>query len=100
MLTPFPIESERLLAHEIAPVGLFALQEPRVRFARKDDVGKLNCKEKIMRKEVFIGVDISKPRLDVFNLESGEVLEFENNLVGIKKFVKYVKKCKPTLITS
>ena len=46
------------------------------------------------------GVDISKPRLDVFNLESGEVLEFENNLVGIKKFVKYVKKCKPTLITS
>ena len=46
------------------------------------------------------GVDISKPRLDVFNLESGEVLEFENNPVGIKKFVKYAKKCKPTLITS
>ena len=46
------------------------------------------------------GVDISKPRLDVFNLESAEVLEFENNPVGIKKFVKYAKKCKPTLITS
>ena len=45
------------------------------------------------------GVDISKPRLDVFNLESGEVLEFENNPVGIKKFLKYAKKCKPTLIT-
>ena len=53
-----------------------------------------------MRKEVCIGVDISKPRLDVFNLESAEVLEFKNGLVGIKKFVKYAKKCKPTLITS
>ena len=45
------------------------------------------------------GVDISKPRLDVFNLESAEILEFENNPVGIKKFLKYAKKCKPTLIT-
>jgi transposase len=52
-----------------------------------------------MPKEVFIGVDISKPRLDVFNLESAEILEFENNPVGIKKFVKYAKKCKPKLVT-
>ena len=51
-----------------------------------------------MRAEVFIGVDISKPRLDVFILSTGELLEFENNPVGIKKFLKYIKKLKPTLI--
>ena len=28
-----------------------------------------------MRTEVFIGVNISKPRLDVFNLATGELLE-------------------------
>jgi transposase len=86
VLFSFPKESERL-------------HEPRVRFARKDDVGNSKHKEKVMPKEVFIGVDISKPRLDVFNLESAEILEFENNPVGIKKFVKYAKKCKPKLVT-
>ena len=50
-----------------------------------------------MRTEVFIGVDISKPRLDVFNLATGEVLEFENTPAGIQAFVKYAKKSKPTL---
>ena len=78
----FPKESARLLAHEIATVRLFALHEPRVRFARKDDVENSSFKEKIVRKEVFIDINFSKPRLDVFNLESGKVLEFENNLVG------------------
>ena len=53
-----------------------------------------------MRAEVFIGIDISKHRLDGFNLVTGEKLEFENNPSGIKKFVKYAKKTKPTLITS
>ena len=52
-----------------------------------------------MRTEVFIGVDISKPRLDVFNLATGEILNFENNPTGIKQFVKYAKKAKPKLIT-
>ena len=52
-----------------------------------------------MRAEVFIGVDISKSRLDVFNLVTGEILKFENNTIGIKKFVKYARKTKPTLIT-
>ncbi len=52
-----------------------------------------------MRAEVFIGIDISKVRLDGFNLVTGEKLEFENNPAGIKKFVKYAKKAKPTLIT-
>ena len=33
------------------------------------------------------------------DLGRGEPLEFENNPVGIKKFLKYAKKCKPTLIT-
>ena len=32
-----------------------------------------------MRAEVSIGVDISKLRLDGFNLVTGEKLEFENN---------------------
>ena len=52
-----------------------------------------------MRTEVFIGVDISKPRLDVFNLATGEILNFENNPTGIKQFLKYAKKAKPKLIT-
>ena len=51
-----------------------------------------------MRTEVFIGIDISKPRLDVFNLATGEVLEFDNTPAGIQAFVKYAKKAKPTLL--
>jgi transposase len=51
-----------------------------------------------MKAEVSIGVDISKLRLDVFNLHSGELLEFENNALGIKKFVRYAKKAKPSFI--
>jgi transposase len=52
-----------------------------------------------MKAEVFIGVDICKPRLDVTILPTGEILEFENTLKGIKQFIKYTKKLKPTLIT-
>jgi len=51
-----------------------------------------------MRTEVFIGIDISKPRLDVFNLATGEVLEFDNTPAGIQAFVKFAKKAKPTLV--
>ena len=51
-----------------------------------------------MRTEVFIGIDISKTRLDVFNLATGEVLEFANSPSGIQAFVKYAKKAKPTLL--
>ena len=51
-----------------------------------------------MRTEVFIGIDISKPRLDVFNLATGEVLEFANTPAGIQAFVKYAKKSKSTLM--
>ncbi len=51
-----------------------------------------------MRTEVSIGIDISKPRLDVFNLASGEVLEFDNTPPGIQAFVKFAKKAKPTLL--
>ena len=40
-----------------------------------------------MRTEVFIGIDISKPRLDVCNLATGEVLEFDNTPAGIQSFV-------------
>ena len=52
-----------------------------------------------MRTEVFIGIDISKLKLDGFNLVTGKILEFENNPTGIKKFLKYARKAKPTLIT-
>jgi transposase len=51
-----------------------------------------------MKAEVFIGVDVCKPRLDVTILPTGEILEFENTSKGIKQFVKRVKKIKPTLI--
>lgn len=52
-----------------------------------------------MPNEVFIGVDVCKPRLDLMILPTGEILEFENSVKGIKQFLKYVKKLKPTLIT-
>lgn len=51
-----------------------------------------------MKAEVFIGVDVCKPRLDVTVLPTGEILEFDNTIPGIKQFVKRVKKLKPTLI--
>jgi len=51
-----------------------------------------------MRTEVFTGIDISKPRLDVFNLATGEVLEFANTPSGIQAFVKFAKMAKPTLL--
>ena len=51
-----------------------------------------------MKAEVFIGVDVCKPRLDVTILPTGEILEFENAVPGIKQFVKRVKKLKPSLI--
>ena len=57
-----------------------------------------------MSTEVFIGVDICKPRLDLmiflahktapgglFALPTGETLEFENSAKGIKQFVKRPK---------
>ena len=51
-----------------------------------------------MATEVFIGIDISKPRLDVFNLATGEVLEFANSPTGIQAFVKFARKAKPALL--
>ena len=43
-----------------------------------DDSWESHLQEVFMRTEVFIGIDISKPRLDVFNLATGELLEFAN----------------------
>ena len=61
-----------------------------------DDGWEPHTQEVFMRTEVFIGVDISKPRLDVFNLATGELLEFANSPAGIQAFVKYAKKAKLT----
>ena len=44
-----------------------------------------------MPTEVFIGVDVCKPRLDLMILPVGEILEFENSAKGIKQFIKHVK---------
>jgi hypothetical protein len=44
-----------------------------------------------MPTEVFIGVDVCKPRLDLMILPTGEILEFENSVKGIKQFVKRPK---------
>jgi transposase len=63
------------------------------------DCWKPTFQEVKMRTEVFIGIDISKLKLDGFNLVTGEILAFENNPAGIKKFLKYARKAKPTLIT-
>jgi transposase len=52
-----------------------------------------------MRGEVFVGVDVCKPRLDVMILPTAEILVFENTSTGIKQFIKYIKKQSPTLIT-
>ncbi len=52
-----------------------------------------------MQVEVFVGIDVCKPRLDVVILPTAEVLAFENTPKGIQQFVKYIKKQKPTLIT-
>jgi transposase len=52
-----------------------------------------------MQGEVFVGIDVCKPRLDVVILPTAEVLAFENTPKGIKQFVKYIKKQEPTLIT-
>jgi hypothetical protein len=41
-----------------------------------------------MPNEVFIGVDVCKPRMDLMILPTGEILEFENSVKGIKQFVK------------
>ena len=51
-----------------------------------------------MHGEVFVGIDVCKPRLDVVILPTAEVLTFENTPKGIKQFVKYIKKQQPTLI--
>ena len=63
-----------------------------------DDSWESHLQEVFMRTEVFIGIDISKPRLDVFNLATGEVLEFANSPSGIQALMKYAKKAKPTLL--
>ena len=53
-----------------------------------------------MKPEVFVGVDICKPRLDVIILPTSEILTFENTPKGITQFVKYIKKQTPTLVST
>jgi len=47
---------------------------------------------------MFIGIDVSKPKLDLVELPSGEHWQVENTHQGIKALVERFKKEEPTLI--
>lgn len=49
-------------------------------------------------KEIFIGIDVSKVKLDVAVCESEETWQMENNKDGRQELVKRMKKLHPTLI--
>ena len=51
-----------------------------------------------MEVEIFIGIDVSKDRLDVADLSSGEVFSCDNNPVGIEGLVKRLAGLKPSLV--
>jgi transposase len=48
--------------------------------------------------EVFIGIDVSKERLDIADLSSGEVFSYDNNAVGIADLIKRLLGLKPSLV--
>jgi transposase len=50
------------------------------------------------RKEVFVGVDVCKARLDVRIEPHREVLEFDNDAQGIKALCEHLRPIEPTLI--
>jgi len=50
------------------------------------------------RKEVFVGIDISKKDLDIAIRSTGEVLQVSNDEEGIAQLVKKMQQISPTLI--
>jgi transposase len=51
-----------------------------------------------MQEKVFVGVDVSKDRLDIALRPIGQVLTFSNDHIGIEKLVQKVAEVKPCLI--
>ena len=49
-------------------------------------------------KEVFVGIDVSKDKLDVAVRPSGEILSFSNDEDGISLMVDFIKPLSPLLI--
>jgi transposase len=76
--------------------------------SRKVDSATLNkerepasCKDGIKEKrvkEIYVGIDVSKERLDVAVLPSGEKRQFANNEDGMSKLIAKLRKKHPTLI--
>jgi len=48
--------------------------------------------------EIFIGIDVSKKKLDIAIYSKKKTKQFENSSKGIKSLVKYVSNLSPTLI--
>jgi transposase len=48
---------------------------------------------------IFIGIDVSKERLDLFSRPGGDRRQFTNNAEGIASLVQYLRDSKPELIT-
>ena len=69
------------------PDGAGSLHELRVRSARKDRVEECVSRSNYANR----GVEVCKPRLDLMILPTGEILEFENSVKGIKQFVERPK---------
>lgn len=51
-----------------------------------------------MEKELFIGIDVSKDRLDVADLSSGEVFGCDNSSLGVEGLVERLIGLKPKLV--
>ena len=48
--------------------------------------------------EVFVGIDVSKARLDVHVRPSGEAISFANNDEGVRQLIGALKRHRPTLV--
>ena len=62
------------------------------------DISKLKEDKVLGIKEVFIGIDVSKARLDLATYPSSKAESFANDKSGIKVLIKRLAKLRPTLI--
>ena len=63
---------------------------------------KLSTKDKIMtnsaKYNTFIGIDVSKDKLDLFNSATGELVAIENSKAAISQYIKALEFSKQTLV--